>query len=103
MTIRPATREDLPGITRLLEGAGLPTEDLPPHGDGFFVSLAGDSLVGVVGLERFGEVGLLRSLAVDPRLRGRGSGRALCEILQGIDHRKTGKATTAQHYTGQAR
>jgi len=81
MTIRPAVDGDLPGIARLLEGAGLPTEDLPPQTSGFFVSFTGESLVGVIGLERYGGAGLLRSLAVDRNRRGRGTGQALCETL----------------------
>ncbi len=56
----------------------LPAEDLGPiHLDHFVVSRKGDQLAGVVGLEIKGELGLLRSLAVAPELRGRRLGYAL--------------------------
>jgi amino-acid N-acetyltransferase len=63
---------------RLVEGAGLPTTDLP-HIDGLrlWVLTAEDSLLGVIALECFGTNGLLRSLAVAPGHRRRGWGREL--------------------------
>ncbi len=62
----------------LLEAAGLPTEDLADDKlEHFF--LAGDSAapVGLVGLELFGRVALLRSLVVTPVSRTAGIGRQL--------------------------
>jgi amino-acid N-acetyltransferase len=72
ITYGPATPADLPAIQALLRLCDLPTEDLrPEHLELFFVSRARDQLVGAVGLEVLGNIGLLRSLAVTPELRGR--------------------------------
>jgi amino-acid N-acetyltransferase len=68
----PATPVDLPSIRSLLDRCDLPTQDL--KGDQleqFVVCRAGSQLAGVVGVETIGELGLLRSLAVVPELRGR--------------------------------
>ena len=44
----------------------------------FWIAYAGDDLVGIIALECFGKVGLLRSLAVTPQYRSRGAARVLC-------------------------
>ena len=69
---------DLPAIRALLADAGLPTADLAaaPWAD-FWGCRAGEDLAGVIGLEAYGTVVLLRSLAVAPDWRGRGLGSAL--------------------------
>ncbi len=59
-------------VQELLSSAGLPTADLTPELlPNFFVRRQGDAPIGVVGLELFGDVGLLRSLAVAAGHRGR--------------------------------
>ena len=77
--IRPATREDVAAIARLLESCALPTLDVAQHLAHFFVAKSGGTLVGVIGMER---PGLLRSLAVAPDFRGRGVARALCSRVE---------------------
>lgn len=78
-----ATVDDRSSIRALLAQSGLPTADLD---DGtlrdFIVALDGDEVVGVVGLERHGDQGLLRSLAVAPGWRGQGLGRALVDAIE---------------------
>jgi len=72
LTFRPATSADLPAIRSLLDRCGLPTGDLQRERlENFFVCHRGDQLAGVVGIDTLGEIGLLRSLAVTPELRGR--------------------------------
>ena len=67
-----ATPADLPAVRGVLKGCGLPTEDLrPDHLEHFFVCRARGELVGAVGFELLGDVGLVRSLAVAPEFRGR--------------------------------
>ena len=66
-----AAPEDRPDIVALLRSCALPTEDLPPTLDHFFVA-GDDDLDGVIGLEVFGSRGLVRSLAVAPGRRGQG-------------------------------
>lgn len=79
--IRPATARDLPSAIELLRGADLPTEDLAAE----HIALVAEGeagLLGVIGLEIFGDVGLLRSLVVSPLARGEGVGRSLVEALE---------------------
>jgi len=78
-----ATRADLPAIVELLTANGLPTVDvrIKSHPE-FLVIRQGTQVIGVVGLERFGAVGLLRSLAVSPQHRRLGLGIALTHALE---------------------
>lgn len=62
----------------LLLSAGLPVSDLRENPSLELVGLRADGrLVGVVGIERYGNVALLRSLAVDAARRDSGYGHAL--------------------------
>lgn len=78
-TLRPATAADGERIEQLLEGLQLPTEGIAPHLANFFVAERDGMLVGVIGLERYGEEALLRSAAVDSGVQGHGIGRSLTE------------------------
>lgn len=74
--IRPAA--EMGSIRRLLDSCGLPTADLAGGlSPRFLGAFDGETLAGTVGLEIYGETGLLRSLAVDPRYRGGGLGARL--------------------------
>ena len=70
-------RPSVDAVKPLLTTAGLPTEDLPEGLEHFLA--CGDSINpdGVVGLEIFGPVALLRSLVVAEAVRGRGLGKDL--------------------------
>ncbi|MBK8181925.1 MAG: GNAT family N-acetyltransferase [Candidatus Competibacteraceae bacterium] len=62
----------------LLSAAGLPTEDLiAPRLHDFWGCRDGEKLIGVIGLEIFGAVALVRSLTVAPDWQGQGLGKAL--------------------------
>ncbi|MGD0483169.1 MAG: arsenic resistance N-acetyltransferase ArsN2 [Gemmatimonadales bacterium] len=78
MAIRPASADDLATVAELVAGAGLPVDGL---GDqfpgGYAVAEGGAGLVGVAGMERHGDFGLLRSVAVAASHRGTGLGKAL--------------------------
>jgi amino-acid N-acetyltransferase len=75
--LRPATPADRPALERLLASARLPLDGLADTR--LFVLEEGDAIVGAVGFERHGDLGLLRSLAVDPGHRGAGLGAFLLE------------------------
>jgi amino-acid N-acetyltransferase len=79
-----AAREDeIPAIAALLAAAGLPNSDVLPHAHPDFLVLRdAEQIVGVVGLERYGATGLLRSLAVRPESRVRGLGDALVRAVE---------------------
>jgi amino-acid N-acetyltransferase len=82
-TIRLGQDADLTAVLALLQAAGLPTADLTSvsclH---LWVLEAEDSLIGVVGMERFGARALLRSLAVAPSYQQRGMGHQLVDRLE---------------------
>jgi arsenate reductase len=74
---RPASPADLDAVRALLSRLHLPADDVGGSKQTFIVARTGDELVGCVGLERYGDDALLRSLAVTPRMQGSGVGKAL--------------------------
>lgn len=81
MQIVPASKYKNRVIT-LLQSLHLPTEDLTGNLENFFVALGANEIIGTVGLEIYGEYGLLRSLAVDPQLQGKGIGHSLVSYIE---------------------
>jgi N-acetylglutamate synthase-like GNAT family acetyltransferase len=78
--IRQATVADFEGVQALLAACGLPSSDLTAESlDGFHVAVGGDEIVGVAGLQQIGDAALLRSVAVQPGLRGSGLGSRLVD------------------------
>ena len=87
--IRPAHSGDFDAVSSLLRGAGLPVEDLAGERMAdFLVASSGGSLAGVIGLEAFPRVGLLRSLVVVPDNRAAGIGRLLVAALEAHARRR---------------
>jgi amino-acid N-acetyltransferase len=68
---------DQQAIQLLLKQSDLPYEDIAAHLANFIAAKAGDSIIGVNGIEIYGQDGLLRSLAVEPAFRGKGISREL--------------------------
>lgn len=91
VALRRAGDDRLPYVRALLERNGLPTGDLGSSPASLYVAYDGadgadgpdgSDPVGVGGLEIHGPDGLLRSVAVEERARGRGIGTALCGTLE---------------------
>jgi N-acetylglutamate synthase-like GNAT family acetyltransferase len=82
-TIRRGHAVDLPAVATLLKDSGLPTADLASAREfqSWLLEEEG-SILGVIGLERFGHEALLRSLAVAPERRKRGLGHELVARLE---------------------
>ena len=81
--LREATADDHASIVALLAQAGLPTADLRPEAlRDFIVALDAGAIVGAVGVERYGEHALLRSLVVAPDWRAHGLATALVEAIE---------------------
>jgi protein-tyrosine-phosphatase/N-acetylglutamate synthase-like GNAT family acetyltransferase len=77
-TIRPAGSSDYEDVRRLVAGSRLPTDGLADQfPEGYAVIPIGAGLAAVAGYETYGDFGLLRSVAVDPRRRGYGLGQRL--------------------------
>jgi amino-acid N-acetyltransferase len=68
-------------IIDLLAAEKLPVADLPETLDNFIVAIQDGTVVGVAGVEVYGNCGLLRSLAVHPEHRGAGiAGKLLARL-----------------------
>ncbi|MEA3190516.1 MAG: hypothetical protein QOD77_1098 [Thermoplasmata archaeon] len=76
--VRPCHPAERGDVVRLLEEAGLPLDGLDAAQDLWVATVLG-RVVGAVGFERHGRVGLLRSLVVADDCRGMGIGGRLLE------------------------
>lgn len=72
-----AREEDVEAIVALLKTNNLPVSDLGTGQRMFLVALSDGKTVGCVAVEMYGNAGLLRSLAVNNELRGKGIGQKL--------------------------
>ncbi|ASC71797.1 Bifunctional protein ArgHA [Halomicronema hongdechloris C2206] len=79
--LRSATVADQPLIQTWLGQHQLPTEDLSDILDCLYLGVQGNDIVGIGGIERHGEDGLLRSLVIAPSWQGQGYGQRLCRQL----------------------
>src|SRR5688572_2865619 len=82
MNIRSMQASEQPQVRAMLASAALPLEDLDQADVCFIVANEGVETLGAVGLEVFGNVGLLRSLVVRPEARGSSIGGRLIEALE---------------------
>jgi amino-acid N-acetyltransferase len=83
IAIERATPDDMPAVYQLLERSNLPVEGLAEHVSHTLVARDGarpEGAVGSAALEVYGQYALLRSVAVDEGLRGRGVGQRLTEV-----------------------
>jgi amino-acid N-acetyltransferase len=79
-------------IRRLLSECELPTLYIHRHLKSFMVAKRAKKIVGVIGVEVYGRVGLLRSMCVDRAYRGQGIARMLHrKILVYVQMRKVGR------------
>ena len=87
-TIEKLSKQDLVVLNQLLETANLPVVDINDQTEHFFkaVDNAG-AIVGAIGLEVYGNVGLLRSLVVNDTYRGKGVAKLLVDKL--LSHSKS--------------
>jgi protein-tyrosine-phosphatase/N-acetylglutamate synthase-like GNAT family acetyltransferase len=78
ISLGPPTGADVTAIEALARASGLPTEVVRDHFPGaYVVARCGGAVVGVAALEAHDRSGLLRTVAVAPAERGRGTGLAL--------------------------
>jgi len=79
--IRRATIDDLPKAKMMLSAAGLPVTDLAAEHLAF-TAVDGERMAGMIGLEPYGHIGLLRSLVIAEDARDEGLGRKLVAFLE---------------------
>jgi amino-acid N-acetyltransferase len=80
--VRPARRDDLREMQSLLRDGALPVDGVAAHIDAFLVAEQEGVLLGMVGLEQYGDAALLRSLMVHERARGAGLGAQLVRAIE---------------------
>ena len=79
ISIDRASQADLPEVLDLLQRLSLPPDGLTEHLATTLVARLDGRIVGSAAVEMYPDGGLLRSVAVDDAMRGRGVGRALTE------------------------
>lgn len=79
VVLRGAASADRPAIENLLSRLELPVAGVAEWIEHFWVAESAGSVVGVAGVELYGEGALLRSVAVDPGWRSSGLGRTLVD------------------------
>ncbi|MFN3285825.1 MAG: arsenic resistance N-acetyltransferase ArsN2 [bacterium] len=78
MNVRRATPHDEPSVLALLARCGLPSAGVRDHLQTFWLAEEPEGVVGTAGIEVYGDVALLRSVATAPWCRNRGIARRLC-------------------------
>jgi amino-acid N-acetyltransferase len=103
ISLRRAGPADHEAVARLLRDLELPTDGVSEWLSRFWVAEHEGRVVGVAGMERYGDSGLLRSVAVAPEWRGTGVGRTLVDHV--LEEGRTAGVrevylltTTAEHY-----
>jgi amino-acid N-acetyltransferase len=77
VTLGAARLEEMTTVLRLLEANGLPTAGLSDHWSTTTVAREAERIVGSAALEVYPDGALLRSVAVEPSMHGRGLGHDL--------------------------
>jgi amino-acid N-acetyltransferase len=81
-TIAKATNGERESIINLLQAEELPVDDLPASLDNFFVATDSDKVIGAIGLELYGNCGLLRSMVVSEEHRNKSIASKLVQQLE---------------------
>ncbi|HYB49526.1 MAG TPA: arsenic resistance N-acetyltransferase ArsN2 [Burkholderiaceae bacterium] len=79
LDFRRADIGDLPAVLAFLLANARPVEGVAEHLEQFWIAASGEKIVGCAGRETYGEVALLRSVAVLPERRNQGIGKTLIE------------------------
>ncbi|GAB2595376.1 arsenic resistance N-acetyltransferase ArsN2 [Spirosoma areae] len=86
--IQSARPDQLTMLAQLLIRNQLSGDDLPNGLPNFWLALKGDRIIGSVGIEVYGNVGLLRSVCVDADVRNQDIARQLCDVARQEAHRQ---------------
>ncbi|WP_121353352.1 arsenic resistance N-acetyltransferase ArsN2 [Flavisolibacter nicotianae] len=81
MTVSPVSTTTYENAIDLLARANLPVQDIGEHTELFELKTDAE-IIGTIGLEHNGTVGLLRSLSVEEGSRGKGYGEQLVGFLE---------------------
>jgi amino-acid N-acetyltransferase len=92
MTIIEAAPQMRAEIISLLQSQQLPVEDLPAGLSDFLIAQEEGKLIGLIGLEQYGQYGLLRSMVVHPDFRNQ---QIAASLVQTLEQRATTAGITA--------
>ena len=81
VSLSQAGAADWTAVEALLRANKLPTEGARQHLPTYLLAVTNGKVVGCAGAEVYGDIALLRSVAVAPGLQGRGIGQLLVERL----------------------
>ena len=106
ISLRPASQADWPAIAALLEANKLPLEGAKDHLATYLLATQGKEVIGCAGAEVYGDLALLRSVAIAPGLQRQGVGKQLVSrLLQEAKRRQIAKvyllSVTAPEYFAQ--
>lgn len=73
--------EDILFLKNLLSQNDLPNQDVEDNNVAIFALKDGANLIGIIGLEKYGNIALLRSMVTDEKYRGQGYGKILFEEI----------------------
>ena len=79
--LRQAGSTDWPAISALLEANKLPLDGAQAHLHNYVLAVQNGQTVGCAGAEVYGDIALLRSVAVSPALHQQGVGKAMLGML----------------------
>lgn len=96
--LRLARPEDVPAVEKLLTAEWLPPLRIREFLETFWVLDQGGLVLGAAGLEVYGESGVIRSVVVDPSVRGRRFGDLLSKTA--IDEARRRGAKRLYLFTG---
>jgi len=79
--LQKAEKSDISTIKDILKENKLPFQDVGTNNINFFLAYEDADFIGIIGLEKFPEIALLRSMAVMKKFRGNGYGKKICAHL----------------------
>lgn len=81
LVLKKAEKTDVPKIGKILKEEDLIYEDIESECIDFFLAYEDPLFIGIIGLEKYDNIGLLRSLIVKKEYRKKGYGAKICKEL----------------------
>lgn len=81
LIFKKANEPDIPVVENVLMGNNLPYKDIKNINIELFLAYEDNEFIGIVGLEKFSDVALLRSMVIFEAFRGQGYGKTICNKI----------------------
>lgn len=79
--LKEVQKADIARIEEILQENNLPHQDVKSGAIDFFNAFNDSAFIGIIGLEKYGNIALLRSMVVIERDRNKGYGTEICKSL----------------------